>query len=103
MHVTLDRDRCTGLGICESIAPDHFEIADDGAVVVLRDDVAPNERATLEDAVRSCPTGALRLATQPEPAAPPATQPAAQPATQPAAQPATQPEPATQPAGPDAP
>jgi ferredoxin len=72
MKVILDRDKCTGLGICESIAPDHFEIADDGAVVLLRDDVPPDERATLEEAVRSCPTDALRLSDQ---AAEPSNQP----------------------------
>jgi ferredoxin len=62
MQVILDRDKCTGLGICESVAPDHFEIDDDGELVVLRDDVTDDERATIEDAVRQCPTGALRLA-----------------------------------------
>jgi ferredoxin len=62
MQVILDRDKCTGLGICESIAPDHFEIDDDGDLVLLRTDVSDAERVTLEDAVRSCPTGALRLA-----------------------------------------
>jgi ferredoxin len=72
MNVILDRDKCTGLGICESVAPDHFEIADDGAVALLRDDVPPDERATLEEAVRSCPTGALRLS---DPAAEPSNQP----------------------------
>jgi ferredoxin len=77
MHVTLDRDKCTGLGICESIAPDHFEIDDSGDLIVHRDGVTPDERATLEDAVRSCPTGALGLSGTPdepgepgEPAAP---------------------------------
>jgi ferredoxin len=62
MQVILDRDKCTGLGICESVAPDHFEIDDDGELVVLRYDVTDEERATIEDAVRQCPTGALRLA-----------------------------------------
>jgi ferredoxin len=62
MQVILDRDKCTGLGICESVAPDHFEIDDGGELVVLRDEVTDEERATLEDAVRQCPTGALRLA-----------------------------------------
>ena len=61
MQVILDRDKCTGLGICESVAPDHFEIDDDGALVVLRHGVEAHERETLDEAVRSCPTGALRL------------------------------------------
>jgi ferredoxin len=36
MHVILDRDRCAGLGSCESVAPDHFEIGDHGDLVVHR-------------------------------------------------------------------
>jgi ferredoxin len=70
MDVILDREKCTGLGICESVAPDHFEIDDDGELVVLRAEVRDGERALLEEAVRACPTGALRLST--EPAAEPA-------------------------------
>jgi ferredoxin len=61
MRVALDRDKCTGLGICESVAPDHFEIDDRGDLVLLREDIGPDEVSTLEDAVRSCPTGALQL------------------------------------------
>jgi ferredoxin len=61
MDIILDRDKCTGLGICESIAPEHFEIDDDGSLVVLRHDVRADEQDTLEEAVRACPTAALRL------------------------------------------
>jgi ferredoxin len=66
MYVILDREKCTGLGICESIAPDHFEIDDEGQLAVLRDTIMDGEQADLEDAVRACPTGALRLADGPE-------------------------------------
>ncbi|HKS98741.1 MAG TPA: ferredoxin [Rugosimonospora sp.] len=62
MYVNVDRAKCTGLGICESIAPEHFEIGDDGALILLHDDVSAADVATIEDAVRSCPTAALRLA-----------------------------------------
>jgi len=62
MYVILDRSKCTGLGICESIDPDRFEIDDDGALVVHDDEFGPGERDLMEESVRSCPTGALRLA-----------------------------------------
>ena len=33
MKVCVDFDKCTGLGICESLAPDFFEVNDEGWVV----------------------------------------------------------------------
>lgn len=61
MKISVDRDKCTALGICESIAPAWFEVNDDGDLEVLRDDVPEAERALLDQAVASCPTSALRL------------------------------------------
>jgi ferredoxin len=61
MRILVDRSRCTGIGICESIAPDHFEVGDDGALVLVREDVAGPSRADVEEAVRSCPALALSL------------------------------------------
>ena len=34
MRVEVDLDKCTGHGICESIAEDVFEVQDDGSVVI---------------------------------------------------------------------
>ena len=61
MQVLCDFDRCTGLGLCESLAPDFFEVQDDGSLVVLRETFDEAERSSLEEAVRSCPTEALSL------------------------------------------
>ena len=61
MKVLLDREKCTGLGMCESFAPDHFEIDDDGSLIVLNDQVAEVDRDAIEAAIDSCPTAALRL------------------------------------------
>lgn len=62
LHIEHDRLRCTGLGICESIDPDTFEIGDDGALVLRRDTVRPEDRAAIDEAVAACPTRALRIA-----------------------------------------
>lgn len=61
MRITVDRQKCTGLGICESLAPDVFEIDDDGVLVLAKDDISDAERADVEAAVAGCPTAALRL------------------------------------------
>lgn len=59
--VTVDFDKCTGLGICESLAPDFFEVNDDGELVLLKDDVGSDELLEVEEAVAGCPTEALRI------------------------------------------
>jgi ferredoxin len=64
MKIIVDENRCTGLGICESIAPDFFEVGDDGALVLLRSQFEEADRAEIEEAVRSCPTLALSIAEQ---------------------------------------
>ena len=38
MKITVDRVKCTGLGICESLAPNVFEVDDDGDLVLLTDE-----------------------------------------------------------------
>ncbi|WP_081636986.1 ferredoxin [Rhodococcus aetherivorans] len=61
MKVVLDRSKCTGLGICESVASSFFEVDDNGDLLVHKEDVGEDELASVEDAVNSCPTEALRI------------------------------------------
>jgi len=61
MDIHVDRGRCTGIGMCESVAPDFFEVLDDGSLVLHRADVPESDIALVEDAVRSCPAAALSL------------------------------------------
>ena len=37
MKVGVDRDRCVGSGTCEALAPDVFEVDDDGVLTLLRE------------------------------------------------------------------
>ena len=60
-RIQVDRDRCLGTGTCEALAPDLFEVGDDGMVSVLRPLDGAADRALAEDAVQACPTGALSL------------------------------------------
>jgi ferredoxin len=61
MRVIVDRDKCTGLGLCESISPEFFEVCDDGSLELLRSEAEEARRGELEEGVASCPTEALRL------------------------------------------
>ncbi|GAB93713.1 ferredoxin [Gordonia rhizosphera] len=66
MKVVVDRAKCTALGNCEAIAPDYFEVGEDGDLVVLRDDVPESELAEVKSAIAACPTAALHLVERPQ-------------------------------------
>ena len=61
MRVDVDLDKCTGHGICESIADDVFEVSDDGTVRILDAQRPESDRARMQQAVTQCPVAALRL------------------------------------------
>jgi ferredoxin len=61
MRINVDTDRCIGTGMCESLAPDVFEVGHDGFVHLLTEDFPADRRATFENAVAECPTQALSL------------------------------------------
>lgn len=59
LHVAVDRARCQGAGECVHIAPASFQI--DETVTATTLEPPGDGEATLIDAVRSCPNGAIRL------------------------------------------
>jgi ferredoxin len=61
MRVEVDYDKCQSVGVCESLAPQVFEVRPDGMMYVLACDVAPADEADVRDAVAACPSFALRL------------------------------------------
>lgn len=61
-RVQVDRERCVGSGVCESLAPEVFELDDDGVLQLHREEPAADELDEVRDAVQSCPARALALA-----------------------------------------
>ncbi len=61
MRIVYDENVCASTGMCESVAPENFEIGDDGWLQIH--DVTPPEsqRELMQAAVNACPTGALSL------------------------------------------
>lgn len=61
MRVVADRTVCEGIGMCESMDPDRFEVGDDDVVDVLDGDPPVGARDDVSAAVDACPVAALRL------------------------------------------
>ncbi|MDQ7807841.1 ferredoxin [Amycolatopsis sp. A133] len=61
MRIDADRAKCDGLGMCEAMAPDFFEVGEDGTVVVLDDRPGEQHRQDVAAAVDACPVLALKL------------------------------------------
>ncbi|RZU32934.1 ferredoxin [Blastococcus saxobsidens] len=63
-RIVLDGERCVGSGACEALAPDFFEVGDDGVVAVLRPEPEAGDLPDVEAAVQQCPTRALALVSE---------------------------------------
>jgi ferredoxin len=61
VRVEADRDVCIQAGNCVMVADAVFDQDDDGIVVVLVDEVPDDEQEHAREAVRLCPSQALRV------------------------------------------
>jgi ferredoxin len=61
VRILADVAKCQGYGNCAALDAEHFDLNDDGLVVLLRTDVAATEVETAQAAVRSCPAEAIWL------------------------------------------
>ena len=61
MRIVADLATCEGLGMCEAMAPDFFEVGEDGVVEVLDAEPGEEHRTDLTAAVDACPVLALAL------------------------------------------
>ncbi len=58
MKPVVDQDLCIGCGLCANIAPDIFEMQDDGKAVAI---VEETQDDAAQEAADSCPTAAISL------------------------------------------
>ena len=61
MQIKFDESICASMGMCEAAAEDLFQIGDDGYLTITDATPPESRRAEVEEAVRTCPTGALSL------------------------------------------
>ncbi len=61
-RIVADVDTCEGLGMCEAMANDYFEVDEDEDQVEILDDTPPEaDRAHVSAAEQACPVLALTL------------------------------------------
>lgn len=61
MKIVADYDVCEGLGMCQSMAHEYFELDDDDNMFILNENPPEEDRAKVKAAVESCPVSALKL------------------------------------------
>lgn len=61
MKVQVNSEICAGFGICTGIAPDIFELHDDGYAIVLVSEVAPEDEDAMRRAESQCPARAISI------------------------------------------
>ncbi|XOU94019.1 MAG: ferredoxin [Candidatus Kerfeldbacteria bacterium] len=59
MKVKILRDKCISAATCVAIAPDTFELDDEGIVILKNPD--GDDEQTIIDAAKSCPTQAIEI------------------------------------------
>ena len=59
MKVKVNSDAFIGCGACTAIAPDVFEINDEGISEAMVNEVTEDEVDNVKEAIESCPTGAI--------------------------------------------
>ena len=61
MKIVVDFDKCDSNGVCCGVAPDLFELDDQNFLVIKQEEPGEDQRASLEEAVRGCPTEAISI------------------------------------------
>lgn len=61
MKVKADYDLCEANALCESFAPDIFEVDDDDNLNLLTDEVTDENIERVKQAVAACPKAALSI------------------------------------------
>ena len=61
MKVVVNFDLCTSNAVCMGIAPEIFEVRDDGYLYILNENPGPELEAKLRESVAGCPNGAISI------------------------------------------
>jgi ferredoxin len=61
MQVEVDPEKCIGSGSCEMLAPEVFEVGEDGLAHVLVAEPGDELHAKVRAAAQSCPTSAISV------------------------------------------
>ena len=61
MKANVDKDTCIGCGLCPTIAPEVFDMEDDGKAHTIVEEVPENSKEAAKEAEGSCPVAAISV------------------------------------------
>jgi ferredoxin len=61
MKIVVDYDECASNAVCMGIAPEVFEVRDDGYLYLLNEHPGEELRDKVRQAANGCPTGAITI------------------------------------------
>jgi ferredoxin len=62
VRIVVNRAQCAGIGLCEAIDPERFEVHADGKTHVLKDELEDNKALEVaREAVARCPSQSLSI------------------------------------------
>jgi ferredoxin len=67
MRVRVDLDLCQGYANCVGVAPDVFDLADNGQVLLVEENPLADRADAVQQAVRLCPVQAIAVDDPPQP------------------------------------
>lgn len=67
MKAKIDRDGCISCGLCASLCPEVFRMADDGIAEAYREDVPQEVLGQAIEAQDSCPVSVIEVSDEQDP------------------------------------
>jgi ferredoxin len=61
MKLSVDASKCQGHGRCYALAPDLFDLDENGNASVCSEDIPEDRRADAELAAENCPENAIKI------------------------------------------
>jgi len=61
MKVRVDLDKCQGYANCVGVAPDIFDLSEEGTVVLLEENPSADRAGDVQRAVQLCPAQAISV------------------------------------------
>jgi len=59
MKASIDRSGCIGCGLCPSVCPEVFRMADDGLAETIVEEVPSGVEGSAQEAAESCPVSVI--------------------------------------------